>query len=283
MFEEKDLIWAKSVTRDKGNNWAYLDYLAGDFFYLNCSNVNRKNILKPKKGELILLFQSYKKVTYLTHLVTPVEDITEIDKTSSDFPVIRKMFVVSALKIVKPKHLDFKGPNRGKICPLRTIKDFTTKKEIELNLLQKNIFSLFKINSQYNKEFLDEILNYDLDDFEVVEGEVNEILRRHKFYERNKTIIQKVKEKAKKENKLFCSVCNFNFEKYYSELGNGFIECHHIYPIAKSGIRKTSEDDLVLVCSNCHRMLHRKQSNGEYPSIDRLKKIIDKNESIQSK
>ncbi len=55
-----------------------------------------------------------------------------------------------------------------------------------------------------------------------------------------------------------CAVCGFDFEETYGIIGKGFIECHHNRPI--SNMRpgdKTKLSDLVAVCSNCHRMLHR--------------------------
>ena len=275
MFQANDLKWTKSVTRAKGTMWAYIDYQAGDFFDLNCSEINGKNMLKPQIGDLILIFQSYEKVTYLTHLVTPVEVKTDIDIKSPAFPITRKMFVVASAQLVKPKVLDFKGPNRGKICPLTTIKDYGTKEKIELYKLQDLVFNLFDKKLLDSKEIIKESFGYSLDIDEVDEGKKNERLRWHKYYERNPWIIAEAKKRAKESNKFFCEVCSFNFETYYPIIGNGFIECHHITPISQGGIRKTRIKDLAIVCSNCHRMLHRKGGDGLYPTIEKLKSIID--------
>jgi 5-methylcytosine-specific restriction protein A len=58
-----------------------------------------------------------------------------------------------------------------------------------------------------------------------------------------------------------CSVCNFNFEKVYGEIGKDFIHVHHLTQVAK--VDKTySVDpikDLRPVCPNCHAMIHRKK------------------------
>src|SRR5438105_2747495 len=40
-------------------------------------------------------------------------------------------------------------------------------------------------------------------------------------------------------------------------VGEGFIECHHTRPLSDSGPTRTALKELALVCSNCHRMLHR--------------------------
>jgi putative restriction endonuclease len=38
------------------------------------------------------------------------------------------------------------------------------------------------------------------------------------------------------------------------------IECHHSIPISQmDDNQKTKIQDIIMVCSNCHRMLHRKK------------------------
>ncbi|MZF04043.1 HNH endonuclease, partial [Bacillus anthracis] len=55
-----------------------------------------------------------------------------------------------------------------------------------------------------------------------------------------------------------CEICGFDFHKIYGELGKDFIEGHHTIPVSqlKEG-EKTRIEDIIMVCSNCHRMLHR--------------------------
>lgn len=62
------------------------------------------------------------------------------------------------------------------------------------------------------------------------------------------------------DGRLFCTVCGFDFEAIYRELGRGFIEVHH------TGIIREGEPvDLMIalervapLCANCHRMIHRR-------------------------
>jgi hypothetical protein len=70
---------------------------------------------------------------------------------------------------------------------------------------------------------------------------------------------------------LKCEVpgCGFNFHLIYGSIGENFAVVHHLTPLAAttpSG-KKTSLDDLAVVCSNCHAMIHR---NGECRSLDSL-------------
>ena len=58
---------------------------------------------------------------------------------------------------------------------------------------------------------------------------------------------------------LDCTVCGFNFEQAYGELGAGFIHVHHLVPISLVGkeYELNPERDLRPVCANCHAMLHQ--------------------------
>jgi 5-methylcytosine-specific restriction enzyme A len=56
-----------------------------------------------------------------------------------------------------------------------------------------------------------------------------------------------------------CSVCGFNFETAYGELGAKYIEVHHLNQVADIGEEYMVNPikDLRPVCANCHRMLHK--------------------------
>jgi predicted HNH restriction endonuclease len=115
------------------------------------------------------------------------------------------------------------------------------------------------------------------DEFEPTAIEGNSKLATHMRYERNSAITKKIKEKAIKENEMLnCEVCGFSFLEIYGEVGEGFIEAHHIDPLSESkGQRVTKKEDIALICSNCHRMLHRTE-NGKLLSINELKARLKK-------
>ena len=53
----------------------------------------------------------------------------------------------------------------------------------------------------------------------------------------------------------------------------GFIECHHNIPLhEKENERLTKLSDLSLLCSNCHRMIHRKK---KWLTIKELKELYE--------
>lgn len=108
----------------------------------------------------------------------------------------------------------------------------------------------------------------------VDEADEGRILTRvHTSRERNPKLVERKKGKFLKENgKLFCEACGFDFEAAYGDRGTGFIECHHTKPVSelRPGER-TKVDDLVLLCSNCHRMVHRKRP---WLNMNKLMKLI---------
>lgn len=137
---------------------------------------------------------------------------------------------------------------------------------------------LTNLSKRIKKAVLDNELNSKLYNIEdegdedilcVKEGHV--IYKLHKLRERDPKINRKKKEKYYKEHgKLDCEICGFDFYKVYGEIGKGFIECHHKKPLSEIDSEViTSIDDLALVCSNCHKMLHR-----ETIGVEELKKII---------
>ncbi len=91
----------------------------------------------------------------------------------------------------------------------------------------------------------------------VKEGAV--MYKLHKYFERNQAIVRRKKKHFKDKNgRLFCEICGFDFELQYGLVGKDFIECHHKTPLSELNKESnTSLEDLVLVCANCHRMVHR--------------------------
>ncbi len=94
-------------------------------------------------------------------------------------------------------------------------------------------------------------------DVEFPEGKAYQI--NHFKRERSPELVKLAKsEFLKKNGRLFCEACDFSFGSVYGGIGDDFIEMHHLIPVSTlSEGSKTKLSDVVLVCSNCHRMLHR--------------------------
>lgn len=99
-------------------------------------------------------------------------------------------------------------------------------------------------------------------------------LRLHIFRERNAKVIREAKEKFKRnhDGKVYCEVCDFDYSVKYGTLGEGYIEGHHIIPVSELNENSTTKvEDIILVCADCHRMLHRRRP---WISKDELKQIL---------
>ncbi len=97
----------------------------------------------------------------------------------------------------------------------------------------------------------------------------------HLQRERNQVLVKKKKKQVlNSTGKLKCEVCDFNFQSFFGEIGEGFCEVHHLQPLSKiDGEVNTTLEDLAIVCSNCHRILHRQ---NPMLTLSQLKKAIVK-------
>jgi 5-methylcytosine-specific restriction protein A len=111
------------------------------------------------------------------------------------------------------------------------------------------------------------------DDEEASAPEGRVLYRRHRTRERNKALRQKkIDSVLKKGGTLACEVCGFDFGKVYGERGSGYIECHHVVPLHEAGEGTTKLADLALICSNCHRMIHR---SAPWPTPAQLQALVE--------
>jgi hypothetical protein len=102
--------------------------------------------------------------------------------------------------------------------------------------------------------------------------ETNRRLVSHYRIDRSRKIrVAKVGLFEMHHGRIFCENCNFDFEEKYGERGKGFTEVHHILSLAALLPNTiTSLNDLMLLCANCHRMVHWKQP---MISVETLKEI----------
>jgi 5-methylcytosine-specific restriction protein A len=111
----------------------------------------------------------------------------------------------------------------------------------------------------------------ELDEEEFPEGKV--LYRLHRTYERDPSLPERAKALAlKRDGIIACVICGFDFFETYGTIGKGFIECHHTIPVSElTKETQTKLSDVILVCSNCHRMLHRRRP---WPTASDLKALV---------
>lgn len=70
-----------------------------------------------------------------------------------------------------------------------------------------------------------------------------------------------------------CYICGFDFKEHYGELGNNFIEVHHLTPLSELKKEHVTSpvEGMIPLCSNCHSMVHRTNPPVE---VEKLKAIF---------
>ena len=145
------------------------------------------------------------------------------------------------------------------------------------NKSEEDVWNLININADleapsYRQEF-DDLIGIQESEVENRYGhtEGGKKIVTSSIYERSPAL----RKKAIQIHGTKCIVCGFDFKVFYGEWGKNYIEVHHIQSLATSKgkiIETNPKTDLVCICANCHRMLHRKK---DYTlSIEELKKYV---------
>jgi len=104
-----------------------------------------------------------------------------------------------------------------------------------------------------------------LPDAEAGMDEGRRVLRTHYARERSRHIVTLKKEAfAHDHGRLYCERCGLGAgDLYPAEIGTPFLEVHHIRPLSEAqGVQRTVLSDLMLVCANCHRVIHAEMGAG---------------------
>ena len=154
-------------------------------------------------------------------------------------------------------------------------------KDYRLNLGKENGYPSIKFTKIFGNTYEVEFIGLDLlndesiNPLETIEIENRVEGKRKKIYTTKYERSYKNREKAIKIHGTRCMVCDFDFEEAYGELGKDFIEVHHTKPLysLEEEIEINPEEDLVCLCSNCHRMIHRRRD--KILTVEELKEIME--------
>ena len=88
--------------------------------------------------------------------------------------------------------------------------------------------------------------------------------------ERDPRLSKLVKEQNKKHHGgvIVCESCQFE------SADPSLFDAHHLYPLA-GGVRRTSVEDLAVLCPTCHRVAHRRADDPTTPlPVDEIRKWL---------
>ncbi len=87
----------------------------------------------------------------------------------------------------------------------------------------------------------------------------------------------KLAGEVKKRDKFTCRACSFNFKKQ-------IVHVHHLDPLSERlSPKKTTQDDLVTLCPNCHYLAHYwLRKSDRYKNLTELLKKLQSSESMGS-
>ena len=102
----------------------------------------------------------------------------------------------------------------------------------------------------------------DLDEGITEAPEGRQLTRLHRRRERDPRLVEAKKRQALRQpGRLLCEACGLVPELKFGSRGRSVIECHHTRPLHKLVDGDTTWlDDLALVCTNYHRLIHGGQS-----------------------
>lgn len=170
---------------------------------------------------------------------------------------------------IATRHPDYSGkPTRGNRMDQEVLYDFLQDSDA-MHQVALNIKTVIRESALSHSEVgvLDGFLEEEL---EAREGRLLRTwqAKRERDPKLRRQKIQQIKQRG---GAVACSVCSFDFSATYGDRGRDFIEVHHVLPLHVSGETTTRLDDLALLCSNCHRMIHR----GAWMTPNQLRQLCE--------
>ena len=184
-----------------------------------------------------------------------------------DFNINRQSLINELKKEnLSPASLDTKASDGRQIfiknLEVQALENIINSKRLDTEIKEK-------AKRLLNKDKITIIYPDDIEDKNLFEGSKKQIMVN--AYERS----SKARKECIEEYGYKCTICKFDFETTYGEIGKNFIHVHHLKPLSEiDGKYKINPIiDLRPVCPNCHVMLHKRKPAY---SIEEIKKLVDK-------
>ncbi|MEA2099621.1 MAG: HNH endonuclease [Campylobacterota bacterium] len=178
-------------------------------------------------------------------------------------------------------HSKEKGERSGSFRITNHGKKYLAENITIVNYLLNNHFDSQELKDAFGKAHINRNKPQEIEIFDenllIYEGMEN--ITSSKKYKRSKLLRDKaIKHFTDENGRIKCKVCDFDFEEFYGEHGKAYIEIHHQKPVFQfdgDDMKQTITQalkNLIPVCANCHRMIHRSRENSL--SCDDMKKIV---------
>jgi hypothetical protein len=165
--------------------------------------------------------------------------------------------------------------NRGRVHISDSGQEYLNRNRSLLTYLLSNDFSYEDVRNS-----LTNMISHHVNDAPEPFDELNNIqegaprIVERRVYERSNRLRLFAIQRFTTNGRIFCNCCNFNYDDFYGhDLSNGYIEIHHIRPIYQFNQDDTNATiaralgNLIPVCSNCHKIIHRNRRNPLDPSV----------------
>jgi 5-methylcytosine-specific restriction protein A len=94
-----------------------------------------------------------------------------------------------------------------------------------------------------------------IEDFEFTEGRLLTAI--HSRRERSPRLRKELLRRRKRERSCLCDICEASFEGIDSAYRTAAFEVHHRVPLSITNLcRRTTVEDVSLLCAVCHRLIH---------------------------
>lgn len=219
-----------------------------------------------KDDGMITTSELSKKLRYI--LKPKGEDLEILDKRNDDkFSQIVRNITGTERSFVKNGFIKRESGRNQPLFITHKGKEYLKENMTAIEYLLNNDFEVddvlntFNIMSKTDKSF-------ETFDENLMINEGTQIVVKTKIYKRSSKLRkQAIDYYTTKDNRIQCKACSFDFEEFYGEHGKGFIEIHHQKPVFQFDgddeqltIKKALEN-VIPLCSNCHRMIHRSRIN----------------------
>lgn len=198
----------------------------------------------------------------LTELLQPSGEDVEILSSRSDTKFSQKVRNLTSHKTLSKKGLAVEPTVRGGRMKI------TSKGKALVDRHRADLSTLLEFSFDDSAAELRQLTREQpvvvLDERTVTEGEMR--FRTAEYRTRSRELRKAALDYYAANGRLICEVCEFDFASAYPSVGEGYIQLHHLRPVAfLEGEPLRMEDAIAnvrLLCANCHQMVHR-----EHPPI----------------